>query len=74
MEEKKSTSVGKEEGGVVEGNDRARLPVHMVLAFLEEVDEGVSDALRRPLQIESVWSRHGGGRRSGRGGDAAKME
>lgn len=60
MEEEKNTSVSKEKGWVIEGNDGARLPVNMALIF-EELDEGISDTFGRPLKIECVSSWHGGG-------------
>jgi hypothetical protein len=54
-------SVSKEKSRVIEGDDGARLPINMVLIF-EELDEGISDALGRPLNILlCVRSRHGGG-------------
>lgn len=38
----------EEEGGIVEGDDRARRPVDVVLRF-EELHEGLTDFARRPL-------------------------
>lgn len=46
-----STGVSKEESRIIERDDGTGLPIDMVLIF-EELDEGVSDALGRPFDIE----------------------
>lgn len=48
---RESTGVSKEESRIIEGDDGTGLPVDVVLIF-EEFDEGVSDALGRPFDIE----------------------
>lgn len=71
----KRTSVGEEESGVIEGDDRARLPVDVIFV-LEEAEESVPHALRRPLHIVSLSFGHGFGcgerRRRMKGSDGAK--
>lgn len=71
----KRTSVDEEKSGVIEGDDRARLPVDVIFV-LEEADESVPNALRRPLHIVSLSFGHGFGcgerRRRMKGSDGAK--
>ena len=51
---------------VIEGDNGTGFPVDMILLF-EELHECISDALRRPLDIECISSCHGGG--DGGGGE-----
>lgn len=62
--------VGEEEGGVVVGDDGARLPVDVGLPVAEEVDEGLADAGGRPLVVlvGHRWRRWSGVEESGGGG------